>query len=216
MPISNYALDTFVSQHISGLTACAPRDFADEFPGRSSWLNQFILRRIFHNHVPDERAALAFALVRRAEAALDEWEAACGTTTRNMRSPSVYFKALRHFESCVAALWQGVDLGRRALGTSVFQKGDGSAYERLNFLYNKSRHFDPQALPAGDLHAVWLTNDGMHTREHSITFEEVREILATLARIANGIVAGPEPRIRATRSARLTKPGRRRRGRATR
>jgi hypothetical protein len=110
-----------------------------------------------------------------------------------MRSPSVYFKALRHFESCVAAIWQGLDFGRRALAVPVFQQGDGSAIERLNFPYNRSRHFDPQALPAGDLHAVWLTNDGIQTREHTITFEEMREILATLVRIANGIVTGPEP-----------------------
>lgn len=193
MRISNYALDKFVSQELSRLTACAPRGLADEFPERSSWLNQFILRRIFHNHVPDDRAALAFALIRRAEAAIDEWELACQTTTRDMRSPSAYFKALRHFESCVAAIWQGLDFGRRALGIRLFQQGDGSAEERLNFLYNRSRHFDPQALPTGDLHAVWLTNDGIHTHEHSITFEEAREILATLARIANGIVTGPEP-----------------------
>jgi hypothetical protein len=133
---------------------------APEFPERSHWLNQFVLRRIFHDHVVDDRAGLAFALVRRAEAALDEWELACGAVREGVRRPSAYFKALRHFESCLASLWQGLDLGRRALGTDLFAKGDGSVFERLNWLYNKARHFDPQSLPAGDLHALWITNDG--------------------------------------------------------
>jgi hypothetical protein len=170
MPLSHYALDTFVSQELSKLTSCAPQSLAPEFPERSHWLNQFVLRRIFHDHVVDDRAGLAFALVRRAEAALDEWELACGAVREGVRRPSAYFKALRHFESCLASLWQGLDLGRRALGTDLFAKGDGSVFERLNWLYNKARHFDPQSLPAGDLHALWITNDGLRTREHAVYF----------------------------------------------
>jgi hypothetical protein len=190
MPLSSYALEMFGSQEISKLTACSPTSIATEFPERSTWLNQFVLRRIFHNHVPDERAALAFAILRRAESAVDEWELACDAVGRGVRTVSGYFKALRHFESCVAALWQGVNFGREALGTSVFQKGDGSSYERLNYIYNKSRHFDPDGLPSGDLHPVWIANGGLSTREQSITFDELREIVGRVARIANTIATG--------------------------
>ena len=166
MPLSNYALDTFVSQEMSKLTACTPQSLECDFPERGHWLNQFVLRRIFHNHVSEERAALAFILVRRAEAALDEWELACNAATQEVRRPSGYFKVLRHLESCIAALWQGLEFGRSATGSRLFEKGDGSEYERLNWLYNVGRHFDPQALPSGDLHRLWITNDGLHTREH--------------------------------------------------
>lgn len=190
MPLSHYALDAFVSQELSKLTSCAPQSLASEFPERSQWLNQFVLRRIFHNHVADDRAAFAFALARRAEAALDEWELACEAVRLGVQRPSAYFKALRHFEACLASLWQGLDLGRRALGMDLFSKGDGSAFERLNWLYNKGRHFDPQDLPAGDLHAVWITNDGLRAREHAVTFEEVREALQILGRTAQAIAEG--------------------------
>lgn len=154
MPLSHYALDTFVSQELSKLSSCAPPSLEAQFPERSSWLDRFVLNRIFHNHVAADRAALAFALVRRAEAALDEWELACAAAMQNVQQPSIYFKTLRHLESCLAALWQGFDLARRASGTELFLKGDNSAFERLNWLYNKGRHFDPGALPAGDLHAL--------------------------------------------------------------
>jgi len=181
MPLSHYALDTFVSQDLSKLTSCAPQSLASEFPERSCWLNQFVLRLIFHDHIAELRAALAFVLVRRAEAAIDEWELACEAARQGVQKPSGYFKTLRHLENC------------RALATDLFTKGDGSVYERLNWLYNKGRHFDPQALPQGDLHALWLTNDGFHSREHAITFEEMREALKVLGGMVDKI-AGSAPK----------------------
>jgi len=197
MPLTHYALDTFVSQEISKLTACVPESLVTEFPERAHWLNQFVLRRIFQNHVSDENAALAFILVRRAEAALDEWELACIAATQDVRHPSGYFKMLRHLESCIAALWQGLEFSRRAIDTKLFDKGDGSVYERLNWIYNVGRHFDPQALPSGDLHRLWITNEGLHSREYSLTFVEVRDALKSLARVVDKI-AGSSPGVLAS------------------
>ena len=191
MPLTFGGLDTFVSQGLSALTACPAQSLDDDFPQRSEWISEFVMRRIFHNHVSDERAALAFVLLRRAEAALDEWSLACHTAKGQLRSASVYFKALRHFEACIANLWQGLDFARRALNTKIFQPGDGTAYERLNEVYNTSRHFKPSELSAGNLHALWLTNSGVRTETHEVTFEEIREALALLGRIATKIVKGP-------------------------
>lgn len=191
MPLSHYALDTFVSQEISKLTACTARPLGEELPERSQWINTFIRRRIFHQHVPNERAGLAFAILRRAEAAVDEWEIACEVAKGNLTKPSEYFRALRHFEACIGALWQGLEFGRKALSLQLFQKGDNSEYERIHWIYTKSRHFDPGALPSGDLHAVWLTNHAIQTREHILTYDELRDAVASLARIAGGIADGP-------------------------
>jgi hypothetical protein len=143
--------------------------------------------------VSEEYAALAFILVRRAEAALDEWELACSAAAQDVRRPSGYFKLLRHLESCIAALWQGLEFSRRAIGAKLFEKGDGSVYERLNWLYNVGRQFDPQTLTSGDLHRLWITNDGLHSREHSITFVELRDALKFLAGMVDKI-AGSFPK----------------------
>ncbi len=199
MPLSYYALDKFVSQELSKLTSCTPQSLAAEFPQRASWLSEFVLRRIFNDHVAQERAALAFAVIRRAEAAIDEWELACEVATQGIRKPSNYFKALRHTESCVSALWQGLEFGRKALGAKLFDSGDGSVFERLNQLYNKGRHFKPSELPKDDLHALWLTNDGLRSRDHTVTFEEMRDTLRVLCSTAQKIAAGitePEERVR--------------------
>ena len=194
MPLTHSAVDTFVSQEISKLTACAPESLEAEFPDRNHWLNQFVLRRIVQNHVSDERVSLAFILVRRAEAALDEWELACSTATQNIRRPSCYFKVLRHLENCLAALWQGLEFARCAMGVKLFEKGDGSVYERLNWLYNAGRHFYPQALPSGDLHRLWISNEGLNSREHSVTFLEMPDAVKFLAGIV-GKIAGAFPKV---------------------
>jgi hypothetical protein len=187
MPLTHYALDTFVSQEMSKLTACAPQSLATEFPERSHWINQFVLRRILHNHVSDEGVALAYILVRRVEAAIDEWELAC-SAAGDVRHPWGYFKMLRHLENCVAALWQGFEFCRHALGTKLFEKGDGSVYERLNWLYNVSRHFNPNELASGDLHRLWISNEGLNSREHTLTFLELREAISFLAKLVEKFV----------------------------
>lgn len=185
MGISNYALDTFVSQDLSKLTELSIKPLAEEFPDANNWFAQFVLRRIFHLHVPDDKAPLVFAIVRRTHAALDEWELASAAAAGNLRTPAVYFGVLRHVENCVSAVWQGLEFGRKAIDQELFQKADGSVYQRLNWIYNASRHFDPEALPEGDLHRVWLSNDGVHTREHTVTFDELREAIKMLARISD-------------------------------
>ncbi|WP_254574567.1 hypothetical protein [Stenotrophomonas acidaminiphila] len=178
---------------MSKLTTCVPKSLAAEFPNPSHWLDQFVLKRIFHNHIREERAALAFVLVRRAVAALEEWEQACEAAP-GVGNPSGYFKMLRHLESCIAALWQGLEFSRRALQTKLFEKGDGSFYERLNWLYNTGRHFDPQNLPSGDLHCLWISNEGLNSRGQSVTFGELRDSLIFLASIVEQIATGsPKP-----------------------
>ena len=91
MAITSFGLDEFVSQELSKLTACAPQSLAEAFPYREDWLTHFVLRRMFQNHVPSDKAGAAFVLVRRTYAALDEWELACTTATSNVHKPAVYF-----------------------------------------------------------------------------------------------------------------------------
>lgn len=185
MSIFNFTLDEFVSQELSQLTACAPESLINELPDREYWFKQYVLRRIFHNHVSGEKAALAWALLRRTDAAIDEWEMACATSRGDLRQPAVYFKLLRHLENCVAALWQGLEFGRKAIGRDLYQKNDGTVFERLNWVYNVSRHFVPNELPPGQLHRVWLTNDGLRTQEHAVSFDEMREKIKLLARVVD-------------------------------
>lgn len=190
MGISNYALDTFVAQDVSKLTQLSIKSLAEEFPNADNWFEQFVLRRIFHAHVPDENAALAFAIIRRTHASLQEWELASNAAQGDLRSIGTFLSVLRHVESCISSVWQGLEFARKFVGEDLFKKGDGSAYERMNWVYNVSRHFDPKTLPQGDTHRVWLSDHAIHTREQTVSFDELREGIKMLARVSEK-VAGP-------------------------
>lgn len=185
MGISNYALDTFVAQDMSRLTKLSIKSLAEEFPNADKWFAQFALRRIFQGHVPDEKAALAFVILRRTHAALQEWEHANVAAQGDLRSIAIYFSVLRHLEGCISAVWQGLAFARKSLADDLYKKGDGSTYERINKIYNVSRHFDPERdLPQGDTHRVWLSDHAIHAREQEVTFDELREVIQMLARIS--------------------------------
>jgi hypothetical protein len=196
MPLSMYALDTFVAQDLSQLTECRPAPIAPEFPDYSSWLSSFVLNWIFRISLPKDKAALAFALIRRAEGAIGDYEEArteLASLVAGGRSISLYFRCLRRFESTVAMLYQSLDFVRRALGIKLFDPGDGSPYERLNLIYNKSRHSDPETLPTGQLHAVWIKNDGLYADGANLTFDELRDLVRDIGRIADKLAKGEVP-----------------------
>ena len=82
MPLSMYALDNFVAQDLSQLTECRPAPIAPEFPDYSSWLSLFALNWILTIPLPKEKAVLAFALIRRAEGAIEDYEESAGPTSQ--------------------------------------------------------------------------------------------------------------------------------------
>lgn len=88
---------------------------------------------------------------------------------------------------------QSLDLARKALEYQLFTQGDGSPYERLNRIYNKGRHSNPEVLPAGQLHAVWIKNDGLYTDGNNLTFDELRVLILDIGRIADKLAKGELP-----------------------
>ncbi|WP_417380624.1 hypothetical protein [Gimesia sp.] len=193
MPLSMYALDNFVAQDLSQLTECRASPVAQEFPDCASWLSSFVLNRILRVPLTKEKAALAFALIRRAEGAVVDYEEARDllmNIVNGNRSISLYFHCLRRFESSVGMLYQSLDFSRKAVGIQLFTQGDGSPYQRLNYIYNTGRHSNPEALPSGQLHAVWIKNDGLHTDGANLSFEELRDLILAIGRTADKLAKG--------------------------
>jgi hypothetical protein len=73
----------------------------------------------------------------------------------------------------------------------LFSPGDGSVLQRLNLLYNRSKHTDKAItawqLPPNGTISIWLTNDGLQSMDSSLSFEEAADILADLAWWADAV-----------------------------
>lgn len=188
MPLSFYALDNFVSQELSQLTECRATGVADEFPNYQSWLSTLVLNWMLRFSLPREKAALAFAIIRRSEEAITDYEEArelLAKLVSSRKSVSLYFRCLGRFESTVAMVCQALMFAMEALKMKLYEQGDGSPYERLFMIYNKGRHSDPETLPRGQLHAVWIKDEGLFVNGAHLTFAELRELVHEVGGIAD-------------------------------
>ena len=93
---------------------------------------------------------------------------------------------------CVAAAWQAVAAWMKLTGEKAFEPDAGcpSAEERLNHLYNWSKHTDGKIVTPGEMPesgplALWLTNQGLRTVKHILTWPELAEVLDDLGKAAD-------------------------------
>ncbi len=187
MPLSNYSLNKYVAQELADLKNPCARSVRGEFPNLEAWIPTFVLKSIFQLNLPEGRAALAFSLIRRAQAAIEDYDEACTALSNAAARKSTipkYFYALRKLESTVAMIYQAYDFGRKALSIKLFEPEDGTPYQRVNLIYNRTRHSDVTTLPPGHLHPVWVKDDGLYTAGGSLGFEELENLLRELGRVA--------------------------------
>jgi len=189
---SDYTLDIFIAPKLSKLTECNAPDLSDL---TDQWLNNFILNNIFNLNLPDKEKAYLLNFFRRVEAAFYEYNKARNalteyiTTDRNIISP--YFQALNHFETLFAQLYQAYLLLKSATELKLFEKDDNSELNRVNKIYNVSKHMyeriENGTLPEQGTCAVWITNNGIESTDAAITFVELKDILIELSKLANKI-----------------------------
>jgi len=188
MPLTHNGMDTFVGKDLSKLTECNCSCLKDEYPGSNSWLNNFILTQIVKAKLDDSTTKFAFALLRKSEALFDEYEQACTQLSlfvlNEEKSVSPYFKCLHHFENSIALLYQSYELVRKLIGKDLFNKDDGSSLQRLNSIYNDSRHSDLSLVPEGKLHRVWIDNKEISTARASISFHEFEAMIREIGNIS--------------------------------
>lgn len=128
MPLSLYALDKFVAQELSQLTECRAVPIGPDFPDYESWLTTFVLNWMFRVPIPKDKAALAFTLIRRAEAAIADYEDARAdlfALVTGEGKVSLYFarwstgSLMGHSDNTVSRGRENHDLGRlEAFGIS--------------------------------------------------------------------------------------------------
>lgn len=189
MPLTSYAIETFVSAKITGLTESNLADMAKEYPDANSWLTSFVGNVIFRNHIQESDRPFLIQFIRKVEKSFDEYRLAKETLDQFVQEGntgwSSYFKVLGHLESSIAQLYQAFDTARKKLNQNLFETDDGSSLDRLNKIYNTSRHQLAQ-----DEQTVWVTNAGISTADHDLSFKEIEEMLRECASITQRVISG--------------------------
>ena len=190
MRMSDYFLDTFVAPSLSKLTvATIPSPTQRD----SLWLNKFIMRSALVTTYPEPQRAVLFNYLRRAEDGFQEYAAACvnfgeyAVSPRNTISP--YFACLRHFERVVASPDRAIHLLVEHLaGQKSFSTNDQSLFERLRSLYDVTKHMRGN-LPTDSTLPMWITNSGLQTLRHRVTFSELSGLLDEIGDAADRLLS---------------------------
>ncbi|MDQ2875385.1 MAG: hypothetical protein M3Y33_11580 [Actinomycetota bacterium] len=194
MWITNEFKDRHVAPNMSRFTAATIPDMSAVSAGQDHWLGNFMLSTGTLRFVLDDAARRTwFSFLRRTMMAFREYAAARDSTVAYLTDPnpnavSGYFIAIGHWEIFLGQAYHAwLLLGRKPLadGHKFYAKGDGSQIERLNRLYNRSKHTETainagQFPPDGTL-PVWLENDGLYCTDGALTFGEMAEVLRELA-----------------------------------
>jgi hypothetical protein len=187
MGFTRHATDLIISEKIGQIAKCGATDVAKEFPASASWVSAFGLCVIFQDHPPAQNRPYALQFVRRVEIAFTEYSRASNHLSDLVNGGpgrwSPYFRALYHFEAAISQLYLAYDGARKKLGNDYFVGGDGSDLDRLNKIYNASKH-----QIASTEQTVWITDDGFCADGTSISFVEIEELLRSFGRIANCII----------------------------
>jgi hypothetical protein len=109
MPLSAYALDNFVAPKISEVASCEAEPMTEE----CNFLSGFILENLLQDRYPNDKRAILFNFIRRVEQAFYEYEQGRTNLQAYIKEPrsdhiAIYFRALAHFEQCIAVLHQAV------------------------------------------------------------------------------------------------------------
>jgi hypothetical protein len=178
--------DKFVAPEISSFTEASISDLSGL---QERWLVSFILNSSLVVQLDDATRRTIYNFLRQAEAAFREYSSARQMTLAHLANPnpdavSEYIIAIGHWEVFLSHAYQAWCLLARGQKI-LFTPGDGSTMQRLNLLYNRTKHAESaitaEQLPPDGTLPVWLRNDGLHSVESSLTFEEIAEMLEDLA-----------------------------------
>ncbi len=143
------AKDKFIAPKISRLAApTAPDISADRKHLLSAFIMNFDLSLVLSN----KHRQLIFNVIRKADDAFDEYCRAADSLRDYVTAPKLtpfhYFSAMRHFEHCLAHLYQAVCCMNALTvtwgGQKQFDRGDGSILERVHMIHTEIKHMDEQ------------------------------------------------------------------------
>ena len=144
-PTNNFT-DKYVAPGFSSFTAVNIPDMSAITREQGHWLGNFILNSWARVTMDDDMRQTLFNFLRRTEAAFREYEEARRLTLAHLadwrpNAVSEYIKAIGHWEQFLSQAdraWAVLVKGEKTL----FAKDDGSVVQRLNLLYNRTKHIE--------------------------------------------------------------------------
>lgn len=190
---SNYLLEKYISSDLSNLTENNTRPYDKEI----QWVNAFILNASLRYRYEEKGRIYVMNLLRRIESTFQQYNTGSHLLDdflgNNKVSISTYLSSIVSFEVSISHLYQAYMLGNRMIeGNKLFTRNDGSSIDKLNKLYNVSKHYDG-AISNGFIEElntipIWITNEGIKSNNISLDYHELHEMMNEMEFIANELI----------------------------
>ena len=179
-PITIQALEEFFAPRISEINDIKYPSI-DEIEN-AKLIQTFLLSSIFHGQkIKKKHHASVFYILRRIQTSVSDYnmakEALEAFIEEKEGKVKNYTNALAHIESLIMGLYQIYQIIIKMLDKKLFEKNDGSIYDRLNKSYNAIKHFDPNNISEELIQSTYIINDGFVTLNSSISFEELKNLI---------------------------------------
>jgi hypothetical protein len=191
-------LNLFGVSELSNLTECG----AKELPALPDYLTIAMLNHISGVTWHPEPAVrhLDLNFLRRMHAAAEEYRLGRDHLVRCVEALAggrhllgAYLSALTHFEQCLGAIWQALELfdrmGKKVQGDqskkmTLYTPNQGSDLERINQLYNGVKHFNADQAEKTST-PIWITNRGIKGYGGlELSFDELYDNVMALSEVA--------------------------------
>lgn len=189
-------LSKFLAPGIAEFTSADIPDLAHRYPQAPHWVGNHFLNNALRGHFKDRWRQVVLAYIRRAQNAFLTYHKARRLTLEYLDgnqpdNPRInrYFGAVTAWENFALQISMVIDLCRWLnQGVDAFTKNDGSKEQRLYEMANLIKHtasaVNSGQCPESGTIPMWLANDGLHSFESSITFQEASEILGEVCSLA--------------------------------
>ncbi len=187
---SDKILDLIGGPGLSRLQACG----AKPLPQRKDYLEIARRLRYFLSSIPDPPIFhLSLGMLKRTDEAADAYAVgrdhllAYASSLPQEHRLGHYVRAVTQFDYCIGALWEAAELLRKINQTKeptykVFEKGDGSAWQRINDLNGTCKHYNHEQAASSSA-PLWITDTGLQSNQTTLTFDEIVESIAELDKL---------------------------------
>lgn len=184
MTWTHAALDHWFAPKLSEFRSCEISSREDLAKQSQFWPSDMALFSVFRTVNNQNWRRSGYAFLRRASAAVNFYEQArlltqefLAKTTPQAPALTVYARAVDNWEVFLANAEQAMQLlSDSAGGLQRFVPGDGSDLERLNLLYNYSKHFAKRTKDGNSAaeaaFPIWISNEGLQCPESSLGWAE--------------------------------------------
>ncbi|MBC6952472.1 hypothetical protein DWB58_31565 [candidate division KSB1 bacterium] len=189
-------LERYIAPNISKFNEAEIPDLRQVYDQHLYWVTNHFLDSSLSGAFASPMRQYAFNAIFRVQSAFKDYHEARDLTYNYLQitipdNPAIraYFDTLSRWESCFLNWAILIDIYYKMSGSKAFEKGDGSVEQRAYDISNAIKHCG-DAIKRGEHGAsltvpVWLENDGFHSREFIVSYQEFGDLISEAAKFAN-------------------------------